>query len=70
MSITTTIEDGKVVLPEGVNLPNGTVVRLETVEEDVPALYEMMKDFEGKGPAGITDMAKNHNHYLHGHAKQ
>jgi hypothetical protein len=69
MSITTTVEEGRIVLPPGVNLPNGTVVRIETVEEDVATLWEFMKDFVGKGPEGITDMAANHNHYLHGHRK-
>jgi hypothetical protein len=69
MSITTTVEEGKVVLPPGFDWPNGTVVRIEQVEENVPTLYETMKEFVGKGPEGITDMAENHNHYLHGHPK-
>jgi hypothetical protein len=69
MSITTTVEAGKIVLPPGVDWPDGTVVRIETVEEEVPTLGETMKDFVGKGPEGITDMAANHNHYLHGHPK-
>ena len=69
MSITTTVEEGKIVLPPGVDWPNGTVVRIEPVEEEMPTLLETMKDFVGKGPEGITDMAENHNHYLHGHPK-
>lgn len=69
MSITTTVEEGKIVLPPGVDWPNGTVVRVEPVEEQLPTLRELMKDFEGIGDKGITDMAANHNHYLHGHPK-
>jgi hypothetical protein len=70
MSITTTVEEGKIVLPPGVNLPNGTVVRIETVEEDVPTLLETMKDFVGIADGLPSDMAENHNHYLHGHPKK
>ena len=69
MSITTIVEEGQIVLPPGVDWPDGTVVRIEPVEEAVPTLWETMKEFVGKGPEGITDMAVNHNHYLHGHRK-
>ena len=69
MSITTTVEAGQIVLPPGVNLPNGTVVRIETVDEDVPTLGEILKDFDGVIDDPRTDMAANHNHYLHGHRK-
>jgi hypothetical protein len=70
MSITTTVENGKIVIPPGIDWPNGTVVRIEPVkEEELAALDETVKDFVGKGPRGITDMAANHNHYLHGFPK-
>jgi hypothetical protein len=68
--ITATVKNGEIVLPPGVDWPDGTVVRVEAVEEDVPTLWETMKEFVGKGPEGITDMAENHNHYLHGHPKK
>jgi hypothetical protein len=67
--ITTTIQNGKIVLPPGLDWADGTVVRIEPVEEDAPTLWETMKEFAGKGSEGITDMAANHNHYLHGHPK-
>ena len=67
--ITATVKGGEVVLPPGVDWPDGTVVRIEPVEEEVPTLHDTLKDFVGKGPEGITDMAANHNHYLHGHPK-
>jgi hypothetical protein len=71
MSITTTIEDGKVVLPPGVNWPDGTVVRIEQVEKDEPkSLRELLKDFEGIADDLPSDMAENHDHYIHGHPKK
>jgi hypothetical protein len=69
MSITTTVEAGKIVLPPGVDWPDGTVVRIETVEDQAPTLWETLKDFEGIADDLPTDMAANHNHYLHGHLK-
>ena len=69
MSITATVEAGKIVLPPGVDWPDGTVVRIEPVEEDVPTLWEILKDFDGIVYDPRTDMAANHNHYLHGHPK-
>jgi hypothetical protein len=70
MSITTTVEEGKIILPPGVNLPDGTRVRIETLEEELPTLLEDMKDFIGVGDENITDMAENHNYYLHGYPKK
>lgn len=67
--VTATVKNGEIVLPPGVDWPNGTVVRIEPVEVEGPTLWETMKEFVGKGPEGITDMAANHNHYLHGHPK-
>jgi hypothetical protein len=71
MSITTTIEAGKIVTPPGLDWPDGTVVRIEPVkEEELPTLYETMKDFVGVADGLPPDMAANHDHYLHGHPKK
>ena len=70
MSITTTVEAGKIVLPPGVDWPDGTVVRIEPIEDDVPTLLETIKDFVGIAEGLPSDMAENHNHYLHGHPKK
>jgi hypothetical protein len=69
MSITTVVEAGKIVIPPGVDWPDGTVVRVEAVEEQQVTLYETMKDFVGVVDGLPPDMAANHNHYLHGHPK-
>jgi len=70
MSITATVEEGKIVLPAGTNWPDGTVVRIEPVQEEVPTLWDTLKEFEGAASGLPPDMAKNHNHYIHGHPKQ
>ena len=67
--ITTTVEAGKIVLPQGVDWPDGTVVRVEPVEEHAPTIWDALKEFDGIINDPRTDMAANHNHYLHGHRK-
>jgi hypothetical protein len=69
MSITTTVEEGKIVLPPGVDWPDGTVVRIEPVEKRPESIRELLKDFEGIANDLPSDMAANHNHYIHGHPK-
>jgi len=70
MSITATIEDGKIVLPAGVNWPNGTVLRIEPVEKRAGSIWELMKEFDGIADDLPPDMAANHDHYIHGHPKK
>ncbi|HEV3270756.1 MAG TPA: hypothetical protein VGZ93_01080 [Candidatus Methylacidiphilales bacterium] len=72
MSITTTVEEGKIVLPPGVDWPNGTVVWIEQVKQEAKPrnLRELLKDYEGIADDLPADMAENHNHYIHGHPKQ
>ncbi len=71
MSITATVSDGKIVLPPEAQWPNGSVVRVELLnEEQLPTLLEDMKDFIGVVDDLPADMAENHNHYLHGYPKQ
>ena len=70
MSITATVEDGQIVLPAGVNWPNGTVLRIEPVERRAGSIRELLRDFEGMADDLPPDMAANHNHYIHGHPKK
>jgi hypothetical protein len=76
MSITATVDEGKIVLPAGVHWPSGTVVRIEPVETahfaneaKVPTLWEMLKDFDGMAGDLPSDLAANLNHYVHGHSR-
>ena len=69
MSITATIQDGKITLPKDVPWPSGTVVRIEPVEEQLPTLLEALKDFDGIAGDMPTDLAANLDHYVHGHPR-
>jgi hypothetical protein len=68
-----TIRNGVVELEDGNGLPDGTVVRVEPLEEPgdgggggrakLKALAGVIDDLP-------SDLARNHDHYLHGHPKQ
>jgi hypothetical protein len=73
-----TVKNGVVVLEPGVNLPEGTTVRVETESglelfskaplgppEEDPA-WRML---EHASPTGISDLSVNLDHYLYGHPK-
>jgi hypothetical protein len=69
MSITATVEEGKIVLPASVQWPSGTVVRIEPVEDQPPTLWETLKEFDGIATDLPADLANNLDHYVHGHAR-
>jgi hypothetical protein len=68
MSITATVEAGKIILPPGIPWPSGTVVRIEPVEPP-PSLWETLKDFDGMARDLPADLAANVDHYVHGHPR-
>jgi hypothetical protein len=68
MSITATIEAGKIILPPDTPWPSGTVVRIEPVEPQ-PTLWEALKDFDGMAQDLPEDLAANVDHYVHGHPR-
>jgi hypothetical protein len=65
---------GGVVLDDPHCLPDGAAVRVEQIASDspeaaetgVPTLYERLKPFIGVVSDLPPDMARNHDHYLHG----
>jgi hypothetical protein len=69
------IQDGKLILENGVQLPEGAPVRVELLteratDESHTAGYDVllnMSDFAVD--MGIPDLAVNINHYLYGHPK-
>jgi len=69
MSFEGHIENGVVVLDQPVSLPNGTPVRVEVVAPR-KTLAERFKNVIGAAVDLPEDMAKNHDHYLHGTPKE
>ena len=69
MSITTTVEGGKIVLPPDVHWPSGTVVRVEPVESQPPTLWETLNGFDGMASDLPADLVANIDHYVHGHRR-
>ena len=70
MSFTASVENGEIVLPPGIDLPNGTIVRIELLQEAIPTVWDTLKKFDGIADDLPADMAANHDHYIHGHPKK
>jgi hypothetical protein len=72
------VENGIVRLDDGIMLPEGIEVRVETLsppsaqpaEKDGPTLYGQMEPLVGIAKGLPPDLAKNHDHYLHGAPKR
>ena len=72
------VENGAVRLDDVPVLPEGAQVEVrlltgEVAEEEdqqIPSLYERLKDIVGKAEGLPTDLAQNHDYYLHGQAKR
>lgn len=66
------VRNGVVVLGEMAKLPEGTEVRVETIAQsesvpgEGPTLVEQFRDVIGTVPDLPSDMAEQHDHYLHG----
>ncbi len=66
MSFTGIVENGKVVLPPEADLPSGTKVRVETLDSEIEPLAKSLQEFIGVFNDLPSDLAKNHDHYIHG----
>jgi hypothetical protein len=68
MSIRGHVQNGVVVLADGVSLPDGTAVRVESLEraDQSSSLQGQLLDWAGKGVELPADLARRHDHYLHG----
>ena len=66
------VKNGVVVFEKGAALPDGTEVRVEPFARDEgvavegPTLAEQFADVIGTVPDLPSDMAAQHDHYLHG----
>ena len=70
MSITATVENDTIKLPNGVHLPDGTTVKIETVEAPQKSFAERFAKYIGASKTGAPDMAAEHDHYLYGTPKK
>ena len=67
------VQNGVIVLDGGVAaLPEGTRVRVEPVDlkAAVQELSQTLLEFAGSGKELPTDLAEQHDHYLHGKPKR
>lgn len=65
------VHGNTLVMEEEIGLPEGTavIVRMETTPAPI-SLAESLRDVIGIVNDLPSDMARNHNHYLHGASKQ
>ncbi len=75
MDILGRVKDGVVILDDSNTLRDGTVVRVEPVEtdeahEEGASLSEKLLRLAGTVKGLPTDLARNHDHYLHGLPKK
>ena len=66
------VEKGAVVLDRPIDLPDGSLVRVEAVPtaEEIKSLREGLRRFVGVIKDGPEDMAENHDFYAHGKPKK
>lgn len=64
-----TVKNGVVVLEDGAVPADGIAVRVVPVEEP-PTWGEVFGDVTGKAVGLPADIARNHDHYLHGQPKR
>lgn len=62
------VRGGVVVFEEG-SPPDGAVVRVEVIE-DGPTVWEKLRKYSGLVKGLPRDMARNHDHYIHGGPKK
>ena len=71
MTVKGHVRDGVIVLDDPIELPDGAEVCVELPPSSRPLTWaERFKDVIGTVDDLPTDMAKNHDHYLHGAHKK
>jgi hypothetical protein len=72
------VENGTIHLDGAPPLPDGVEVEVrllaeklpENGDDQVPSLFERLKDVVGKAEGLPSDLAENHDYYLHAQAKR
>ena len=75
MSITATVENDTIKLPDGVLVPDGTKVEIMLPAEGAEAkdagdALAWMTEFAGAIKTLPPDMAERHDHYIHGRKRR
>ncbi len=70
MTLRGKVHNGVVVLEEGSSLPDGTDVVVEEVGPQGETLLDRLRPFIGIANDLPSDMAINHDHYIHGTPRQ
>jgi hypothetical protein len=72
MSFTGKVHSGVVVLPPEANLPDGTEVEITPLvtAEQASDFTDRLVRIGGQVRGLPPDLARNHDHYLHGHPKK
>ncbi len=72
------VENGVVIVDDCTVLPEGVKVRVEVLPPSptqssttsLPTLYEQLAPLVGAAKGLPSDLARNHDHYLHGQPRQ
>jgi hypothetical protein len=72
MSVTGKVVNGLVVLPPGISLPEGAIVKVETLEavSHTDPLVAAVEKLAKPRPHLPRDYALNHGHYVRGEPKK
>lgn len=70
MSITVTVTNDTIKLPEGVHFPDGTTLELHTIKPPRTTIAERLAKHIGVVKDGPIDSADSHDHYASGAPKQ
>ena len=70
MSITATVTNDNIKLPEGVHLPNGSTVEIKLIDTPRKTIAERFAKYIGVVKDGPGDRADNHDHYASGAPKR
>ena len=68
------VKNGMVILEGAPMLADGTVVRVEaesqTSRDGGPSIFDRLEELAGTVKGLPSDLARNHDHYLHGHPRR
>lgn len=70
MTLEGTVRNGVVVPDRVENLAEGSRVKIVVTDDAEEATFASLLELAGTVEGLPPDMARNHNHYLHGHPKR